>query len=156
MSNPLFILTHGSFTLEITKISSPQFPRARIEPLPKIEYSNNGSVVGDGPVFPPKHLWTFSSIQLTKQQTITLQRMYAKFAYKAPTAQNALIDLSDYTLIYCEPAPRTKQLAAGSTEETIDNQIAYFAKFKTWFIEPPKYEAGGFYNLASFTLQEAE
>jgi hypothetical protein len=156
VSNPQFILTHGSLTLEISKISSPQFPRARIEPLPKIEYSNNGSTVGDGPVFAPKHLWTFSSIQLTKQETIILQRMYAKFAYKAPTAQDATILLSDHALIYCEPTPRTKQLAASSTEEIVDGQVAYFGKFKTWFIEPPKYEAGGFYNLASFTLQEAE
>jgi hypothetical protein len=156
VSNPLFILTHGSLTLEITKISSPQFPRARIEPLPKIEYSNNGSIIGDGPIFAPKHLWTFSSIQLTKQQTITLQRIYAKFAFKAPTIQDAAIFLSDYTLIFCEQVPRTKLLATGSTEEIIDGQIAYYGKFKTWFIEAPKYEAGGFYNLASFSLQEAE
>lgn len=149
-----FLLSINSLSLEIRHIPNASFPRARIEPLPKIEYSNNGSTILDGPIFAPKFSWPITAF-LTANERDILEAIYVESDGLRRNFQPVGIDLSDFTLPYIESPPRSKPLASGS-EQVIGNSIKYFAVFKTWMVEPPKFEVQGRLNIASFTLQEAE
>lgn len=151
-----FLVTLGSLSLEISRVSNSQYPRAVVEPLPKVEYSINGSVVGDGPNFAPKSIWAINAF-LKEEERDILIAIHSEFDYLRRTLQIADISLADYTLPYIERSPRTKALAPGTVEQTVEQnigQLKYFATFKTWMVQPPQFENGGRYTLASFTLQE--
>ncbi|MBD2570013.1 hypothetical protein [Anabaena lutea] len=148
------ILTVNDLELKITKFLSPRFPRGRIGPLPSIEYSANGSSILDGPIFPIKFLWSINA-SLDLEETDILQAIYSESDYNRRNLTGPLITLTDNTLSFVEHAPRTRPLAAGSTETTIsNNQIKYFAKFQTFIIQSPEIDEQGIHNAVSFTLQE--
>ncbi|QSJ14601.1 hypothetical protein JYQ62_22135 [Nostoc sp. UHCC 0702] len=150
------ILEISSISVEITKFTAPKFPRARIEPLPKLDYSIDGASLGSGPYFEPKYLWTINC-NLTPDESILVETIYFEFDYLRRKLQPAEVTLTDKTLRYTERKPRTRDIAVGTDETYIGNtHTAYFAKFKCWFIQPPEFEEKGVYNSASFSLQEAD
>lgn len=142
-----FLLAIASLTLDIKIISSAQLPRAKTILTPSVEYSINGSAIGDGAIREP-FLWSISGAFLTREESILLNKIYEEFSYRRANFLDANINLSDYTLPYTERIPRTLDIASGATETISGNYTEYYAIFKTWFTTPPSFEHNGAYNVA--------
>lgn len=142
--------------LTISKFLTPRFPRSPVEPLAKLEYSNNGASIEDGPIFATRYLWTINAV-LDVEETELLQAIYSESDYRRrKILPNTTITLTDNLQRLVERPPRTKPLAPNATEIAVgSNQIKYFAVFQTKIIQPIEIEELGENNSVSFTLQEA-
>lgn len=130
--------------------------RARVEPIPRIEYSINGTAIGDGTSAEPKHIWAVNCV-LEKSEVRTLEAIYWEFdrlRRKVPY-NGECVRVADTNQEFIERLPRTRAAVPGfSVIPEGANYIAYFAYFNTWFVKPPEYDELGTRLAASFTLQE--
>lgn len=149
MSSPL-ILSFGGYSLSVTQFQEATEPRATISWL-GISQSARGTSIRTGPIYRPKHIWTFTPL-LSNAQVATLRRMFALYINSpGPWTIDDLISPLE------EVSPRTRALATGGTEEDDSTTTIYHAKF---YAEPTQYpsfeKAGDFRRFPALQFTETE
>lgn len=134
-------LIMGDTNLSVTLITSlsPELPRIRTS-LSSVEYTAQGAVAGSGSYYEPKHLWNFSFI-IDIEQMKMLKAIYAEHEYRRRRLLDADVIVEDLSELYEERAPRSRALAANAPAiETIPpDHILYYARFKAWFTQEPRF-----------------
>lgn len=149
-------LSISGISLEIENLTEPAFTRARVNPVPQVEYSIYGAAIGDGPFFEPKHIWAVNCL-IGREEMLVLEAIYSEFdkRRRTPPYTNAEVLVWDTNQEFVEMAPRTRAIVPSTPQITVaSGYVSYFAQFKTWFVKPPEYEENGNYIGASFTIQE--
>lgn len=146
----------SDINLKIENLTEPSFTRARVNPVPQVEYSIYGAAIGDGPFFEPKHIWAVNCL-LEREEMLVLEAIYSEFdkRRRTPPYTNAEVLVWDTNQEFVEMVPSTRAIVPNTSQVTVASEyVSYFAQFKTWFVKPPEYEEDGSYIRASFTLQE--
>jgi hypothetical protein len=149
-------LSIQNISLRIETLTEPSFTRARVSPVPQVDYSIYGAAIGDGPFFEPKHIWAINCL-LKQPDMLLLEAIYSEFdrRRRTPPYTGAEVTLMDTNQEFVEKAPKTRAIVPGTTEAIVaGGYIGYFAQFKVWFVKPPEYEENGVFIKTSFALQE--
>lgn len=144
---PQFKISHSGLSLNIIAYTGRDRPRQKIG-VPALEHSASKAPYTDGVIGDPLHQWQIDALIIPDERT-TLQEIYASHvAAKTPAT------LDDYSELFYEVAPRTRKLAAGASEETINDVVRFFAQFAVWFVGDPVYTPNGGYDVVRLEFLE--
>lgn len=163
----MITLSIGLLSVSLKLTPNTELPRIRAE-IGGVEYTAQGSVVGTGASYEPKHIWNIEAI-ITKADALILKAIYAEHDRRRRALIDANVRINDSSELYVEPAPRTRDFATGAPTETtiIENGsndlIVYYAAFYGWFIAEPRISrpySNPFNNndkqIVNFTLTETD
>lgn len=114
--------------LELIHFTDMKYPRAIMTPHPNVEYSIFGAVIGDGPFYAPKHIWTIT-VALEEDEMRRLMDIYYTFDTARRSSPNAYVMIND------------------------TNQYPFMST-KVWFTSPPTFEWAGIQRITNFVLVE--
>lgn len=151
-------LSISGIAVSLRLFSSEDYPRIAAAGNAGVTYTATGVAVGNGRADEAKHIWDLKTY-CTLEQEQALRLIWAEHDYLRRSLQTCDINLSDKTQLFEERAPRTRALASGTTAIAYPatgtaTHTLYYAQFKAWMTEKPKFSVAGLHRLAAFTLYE--
>ncbi|MBE9178592.1 hypothetical protein IQ268_08475 [Oculatella sp. LEGE 06141] len=152
------ILQIANLSVSLDVFASKEYPRIRAD-IGKVSYTAAGTPVGSGTFYEPKHLWDIN-VLLEDRELHLLKLIYAEHDFRRRSLQDANVTIIDTTQYYEERLPRTRAIAPGTEQldlpEPNPTHCLYYAQFKAWFSQEPRFDHQRAYWGARFTLVETD
>lgn len=153
-------LSIAALSLSLKNFTTDEYPRIGASGQENnVIYTATGSIAGNGKSHEPKHLWSINVVCTATEEAL-LNLIWAEHDYLRRTNADANILVYDKTQYFYEQSPRSRALAPTTTATNYPTvsptHVYYFAQFKAWMPERPKFSNSGVKRIASFTLLETD
>jgi hypothetical protein len=150
----------STLSVNLNRFSTYDLPRVRVN-VPEVKVTSAGTTVGDGTFYEPKHMWDVS-VYVNETEKHLLKAIWAEFDRRRRldvVSNSPDILVYDETDEYPDSYPRRRVIVPGTTQVNLPNDAApvscaYFAVFRAWFTQEPRFTIRGIYWEAKFTLFE--
>lgn len=119
-----------------------------------IAHTVTGAAIARGRLHEQRLIWKTTCL-LTDNDSNIFRAIYDRAEKKRKTFQNPSVLLFDKTQKFVEPPPRTRSIVPGTSENTINGVIEYFAIFQVYIINFKQNREGKYISL-SFDMMETD
>ena len=119
-----------------------------------ITHTVTGAATARGRLHEQRLIWRTTCL-LTDTESNLFRAIYERSERKRRTFQNPSVLLFDKTQKFVEPPPRTRSIAPGTAENTVNGVIEYFAIFQVYIINFKQNREGKYISL-SFDMIETD
>jgi len=152
-------LSISTLSVDIINLTSPTLPRIRGQ-VGNVTYTATGSNIGRGTVYEPFHIWDINAV-VYEAEMQKLKAIYAIHDKNRRDLENADVTIDDKFQLYEEEYPRTRHKLSGTDEVLLPNAttpvaVCYYARFKGWFSQEPRFTYAGFPTVFYVSMQLME